>query len=145
MNLPMLSAAAAALVLAACAPVRHTVAAADGSPVAVIEASHGSTFDAEGTTHLTVGDRLTVRIEGNPTTGYVWADDYPGTNILRQTGVAAYQASTAPGIVGAGGVYLFSFKAVAPGTVPVKLIYYRPWERNTPPVNTFTFTAVVAP
>jgi predicted secreted protein len=52
-------------------------------------------------------------------------------------------AKHAKGIVGAGGTFVFKLQAVKPGNSTVKLVYVRPWEKDKPPVRTFTVTIEV--
>ena len=141
----MLWLVAVATMLGACARVSQTVKNPDGTTLAVIEAGAGATIESNATVHLSVGDTMTVRLAGNPTTGYLWSPDFAATNMLRQVGSAAFEPdAAAKGLVGAGGVFALTFKAVAPGTVAAHIIYHRPFERDVAPVKTFTFTAAIA-
>ncbi|MGE5145930.1 MAG: protease inhibitor I42 family protein, partial [Candidatus Eiseniibacteriota bacterium] len=47
--------------------------------------------------------------------------------------------------VGSGGMETWRFRAVKPGRETVRLEYRRPWDHETPPERTFTFTAEVQP
>ncbi len=72
------------------------------------------------------GDILTVRLPGNPTTGYRWEpeerDESP-LHLIDSTYQAAY-----PERVGSGGDFVFRFRARAKGETRLRLIYARSWE-----------------
>jgi predicted secreted protein len=102
--------------------------------------------DDDGSTiTLAVGDTIKVVLEGNPTTGYGWtaALTPADSGIIQQVGEPTYVPDSVPsGIVGAGGTYTFTFKALAVGQVSLKLAYARPWE-SVPPLQTFAVTVNV--
>jgi inhibitor of cysteine peptidase len=58
-----------------------------------------------------VGERFTVVLASNPSTGYEWAlgEGFPAAN-------------------GAGGRERWTFEAVEAGEVTLPLVYHRPWE-----------------
>lgn len=95
------------------------------------------------TISLHAGEIFKVVLAGNPTTGYQW-ETVPGDSamILGQIGPPEYQPDT-PQVIGSGGKYLFSFKAIAVGKTKLKLIYHRPWEKNTSPLGTYEINVVV--
>lgn len=143
-TMTLLTLCATATLLCACARVSHTVKNADGSTLAVIEAGSGVTITSNETVHISVGDKVTVRLAGNPTTGYLWEPDFAATNVLRQMGSAEFEPDADPaGMVGVGGMCTLTFKAIEPGTVSARIIYHRPFERGVAPAKTFTFTAVI--
>ena len=91
-----------------------------------------------------VGEEFTIILESNPTTGYHW-QLMPGA--LDETKVQFvsndYQSTSAPGLVGGGGVETWKFKAVQPGDVQVMLGYYPPSNTPTDPERTETFTVTI--
>jgi predicted secreted protein len=94
---------------------------------------------------LAVGDTVRIVLKGNPTTGFGWAADISGDDavIVQQVGEPIYVPDAVPaGIVGAGGTYTFTFKALAPGEATLRLIYERSWE-DVPPLETFAVTVKV--
>ena len=96
---------------------------------------------AGSTVALRQGQRLTVSLPGNPTTGFVW-EALPGAEpVLARQGEPQYAAAGAK--LGAGGVFHFAFRAVAPGRVPLKCIYHRSFEKDVAPAETFEVTVVV--
>lgn len=94
------------------------------------------------TINLRVGDGVKLTLDENPTTGYKWeflSRPEPGCVIVTD----AYVANTSVGLMGAGGVHNWEFRAVDKGTATVRLGYRRPWEKDTAPVQTFALTLVV--
>lgn len=84
---------------------------------------------------------LELSIDGNPTTGYNWELSEVDQSILEPAGEPEYDSDSA--LIGSGGTYTFTFKAVAAGTTNLKLIYYRSFEKDVPPVETFEITVEV--
>jgi len=87
-------------------------------------------------------DVLIVRLEGNPTTGYEWQlSARLDTGILEPVGDPEYISEGGGDIVGAGGTYVFKFRATGSGTIPLQFVYKRPWEDE--PIDTFAVTVYV--
>jgi inhibitor of cysteine peptidase len=84
---------------------------------------------------------LRLRLPGNPTTGYTWIlDTTPGIIILNES----YLPDDLSGkLVGSGGTYLWTMKAVQPGNQIISGVYARPWESNLTDAATFTLTLEV--
>ena len=100
------------------------------------------TQDMNGqTVNLVKEDTLILTIDGNPTTGYNWEVGEVDQTILEPLGEPEYDSDSA--LIGSGGTYTFTFKAAAAGTTNLKLIYYRSFEKDVPPVETFEITVVV--
>ena len=97
--------------------------------------------DAGKQVALSVGESFDVVLAGNPTTGYQWEVANLDSTIVKQVGAAAYEPSGTA--MGSGGKFTFQFKTVAAGQTPLKLIYHRPFERKTPPVQTCEVTLIV--
>jgi len=84
---------------------------------------------ASGT--LRIGDRLLVALEGNPTTGYAWTNTLLYEfEALRELCEVEYRADSS--LLGAGGLFLFRYEAVAPGPQAFRFAYARPWESGEP-------------
>jgi inhibitor of cysteine peptidase len=83
---------------------------------------------------------LFITLESNPTTGYSWQVAEIDQSILRQVGDAEYKSSATgnPPKVGAGGTETFRFETVSTGSTTLKLVYRRPWEKDVPPIKTYT-------
>ncbi|HOT01197.1 MAG TPA: protease inhibitor I42 family protein [Acidobacteriota bacterium] len=76
-----------------------------------------------------VGQTITVRLAGNPTTGFGWAALPPDDPAVAAVGNSEYQQNPADaGRVGAGGTYIFRFRAERPGAAKLVIQYRRPWE-----------------
>jgi inhibitor of cysteine peptidase len=83
---------------------------------------------------LYVGDIVSVRLKSNMTTGYRWnTKDLPSS--LQQ--IESKGEPGKGGRVGEAGFQTFTFKAVASGESALRLNYFRPFERDTPPAKTF--------
>jgi inhibitor of cysteine peptidase len=85
------------------------------------------------------GDVITVSLKGNPTTGYSWRSAKTPGEALEAVGKPQYTVNPhPPGMVGVGGVFVFTFKAAKPGKAEIQLEYVRPWEKDKKPVQTFS-------
>ena len=91
---------------------------------------------------LPAGSQLSLRLPGNPTTGYTWEVQAVDASILQQLGEPGYQ-SDRPQLVGSGGTLTLNFKALKPGTTRLLLVYHRPFEANVAPLKTFDVTVTV--
>ncbi|NLO27825.1 MAG: META domain-containing protein [Actinobacteria bacterium] len=101
--------------------------------------------DDGATVKVKVDDRFKVSLRGNPTTGFTWTAvmSEEAAAIFRQVGEPVYVPDPAEEpTVGVGGVYTFTFEALAAGEAVLKLEYARPWETE-PPLQTFTATVQV--
>jgi inhibitor of cysteine peptidase len=82
------------------------------------------------------GDRLVVRLSSNRTTGYSWDAVITHPGKLTQQGVPLYRPARDRHLVGAGGLEIWSFRAIHRGHTKLIFHYARPWERGIPPVRT---------
>ncbi|MBA4383116.1 MAG: hypothetical protein C0410_00115 [Anaerolinea sp.] len=114
-----------ALVLTACS----------GKTIKINADDNGSTIE------MKKGETLYLSINGNPTTGYTWEVESVDQNILQSAGEPDYKSDSA--MVGSGGTYKFKFTALNPGTTALKLKYWRTFEPENPPVETFEVNIVV--
>lgn len=104
--------------------------------VSLTKADTGKTVD------LKPGDELEVKLEGNITTGFAWeARDFDSAVLELTGGEPEYKSES--DLVGAGGVFTFRFKAKAAGSTAVHFIYYRSFEPDVPPIETFDVTVNV--
>ena len=93
------------------------------------------------TVDLNVGQVLAVSLESNPTTGYAWEPvDFEG-GVLQQDGEWEFEPES--DAVGAGGVQTLRFKATEAGTMELKLVYHKSWEKDVAPLDTFTVQVTV--
>lgn len=110
----------------------------DPTPLALTSSANGES------TSTSLGDTITITLEGNPTTGYSWseaADD--SQSILQAQGAPVYN-TTGTVMPGSGGEYVFTFVAVADGDATINLNYARPFETDAEPAETFTTDITVA-
>lgn len=87
---------------------------------------------------VNAGQTFTLRLRSNPTTGYIWELADPlKEGVLSLIG-RKYQADKTDR-VGASGTEIWTFKAGGTGEARINLQYVRPWEKDTPPVQTTQF------
>ena len=128
-----------AMATLSCASPGRSGAGAQPAHIAIDQDAAGSTVE------LRPGQKLTVTLPGNPTTGFVW-EMVPGAgSILASQGEAQFSAAStgASAKLGAGGIYRFDFVAVGAGKAPLKFIYRRSFEREAAPAQSFEVTVVV--
>ena len=101
---------------------------------AVVWAMAGRGPEDSTARRVKVGERFTVELEGNITTGYGWEVAALDEGLVVQEGEVAYE-SAATGLAGAGGAFTFTFRAVAPGETTIELVYRRPWEKDVAPLQ----------
>ena len=94
--------------------------------------------DSGQTIDVSVNQEFVIALGSNPTTGYSWQVSHD-ENMLElveskyETGEEAKQ-----GVVGAGGVELFRFKALKIGRTEITMVYKRPWEEQSLDQKVFT-------
>ncbi|MDX2170812.1 MAG: protease inhibitor I42 family protein [Deltaproteobacteria bacterium] len=99
--------------------------------------------DAKKPIELAKGQDLYVALPSNPSTGYRWTYHAGKQSILQLSGEPTYSAAPAEGVVGRGGTETFQFRAVAPGSEKLRLLYKRPWEKAERPVDVAVFDVKV--
>jgi inhibitor of cysteine peptidase len=90
--------------------------------------------DAGRVIRIYAGDQLQIVLEANPSTGYTWEPISIDTKVLKP-GDTDYVPDARD--FGSGGRMMLRFKAVARGQTSLKLVYHRPFEKDTPPRNMF--------
>ncbi len=98
-------------------------------------------IDSGQTIDIGVDQEFIIALGANPTTGYGWQETYDET-MLEMVGGKTYKPGeeAEEGVVGAGGVEYFRFKALKIGETEVTLIYKRPQDVSTPQHVTKVFT-----
>lgn len=89
-------------------------------------------------------DKAVVRLNENPTTGYLWEAQAEPNGILSPIGdtyEAQQQASL--GAAGAGGVHTWIYSGTLEGTVVLTFRYTRSFEPDEPPASIMRFTYIV--
>lgn len=99
--------------------------------------------DAASPVQVANGQVLLVPLAANPGTGYAWAwDEAAAAGVLARDGEPS-MAGTDPRLVGGGGTQTWRFRAVKAGDGELRLDYRRPWEKDTPPVQTVRWSIQV--
>jgi inhibitor of cysteine peptidase len=82
------------------------------------------------TIDIGVNQQFVIALGSNPTTGYGWQESYDQTmlELVEKTYRPGEEAKQ--GVVGAGGVEYFRFKAVKTGETEITLVYKRQWEEE---------------
>jgi inhibitor of cysteine peptidase len=85
------------------------------------------TYDDPGkTVNIGVNEEFIIALGSNPTTGYSWQESYDETRL--ELVKWNYEEPTEEGVVGAGGIEYFRFKALKAGQAEITLVYEQPWE-----------------
>lgn len=77
------------------------------------------------------GENLTVVMNSNPPTGYVWIWDKTGQSGNVDSVGHKYE-KLITGLAAYGGIETWTFKAIAKGTTVLKFCYVRPWDIGRP-------------
>lgn len=78
---------------------------------------------------------MTIKLEGNPTTGYEWNCKSSNEDVINQSENLYTPNSNEEGKTGVGGIYTFSFKAIKEGMSTISCNYKRSWEENSDDIN----------
>jgi len=106
--------------------------------VRLTEADNGRTVA------VPLGARIHILLSGNPTTGYRWQSTAVRGRSVRLDGEPDYRPDPQrQGMVGGGGTFVFSLRAVRPGRSDLALAYVRPWQTQQKPERTYRVTVVV--
>ncbi len=94
---------------------------------------------------LVVGQAIKVELKANPSTGSSWQLGELDQNIVKQNGEQVFEQDTSDGgpKPGQGGETTWWFIGINPGTTKLVLNYGRPWEKDAPPVQTYTLNLTV--
>ena len=93
--------------------------------------------DAGQTVETGVNQQFVIALGSNPTTGYSWQASYDEAMLELVGGESTYKEPKS-GLVGAGGVEYFRFKALKTGRTEVTLVYKRLWEEEILAQKVFT-------
>ncbi len=97
--------------------------------------------DKGGMVHLKTGETLELRLNSNPTTGFMWYLKKGSTSLLKLTS----QSQTEPTESGVGRPIhqVFEFQAKQPGDGVLLLHYVRSWDPPSPDEQQFQIHVVV--
>jgi inhibitor of cysteine peptidase len=127
----------AAAVPCGCAGAREaSVPAASGESAVRLEAR-----DSGRRVELRVGQRFSVALRANDSTGYSWKVVSSGEPVIRMAGEPAFVEDGH--MAGAGGTLTYEFRAAQAGTAALELVYVRPWEKDGKPAGSFSLVVVV--
>lgn len=90
---------------------------------------------------IEIGDKITVRLCSNPTTGFQWSYEMSGDTVLKEEDHDFEEADS--DVVGASGIDVLTFEGTAKGTTEVLMEYSRPWEGGTKKEWTYKMTITV--
>jgi inhibitor of cysteine peptidase len=103
--------------------------------------------DKGGIVHLKAGDTLELRLNSNPTTGFMWYLKKESTRMLKLTGQSETKppepAAGQPVMVGQPIFQVFEFLASQSGDGALLLHYVRSWEAPSPDEQQFQIHVVV--
>ncbi len=81
---------------------------------------------------------IEISLVANPGTGYSWSVEQTDSAKLIQIGESTFEAGSEQ--LGAPGQQIFHLRPKSAGTVRLKLIYHRPWEKVGVPADSFEVT-----
>jgi inhibitor of cysteine peptidase len=85
------------------------------------------TYDDPGQTiDIGIKQEFVIALGSNPTTGYSWQESHDQT--MLELLEKSYKEEAKEGVVGAGGIEYFRFKALKAGETEITLTYQQPWE-----------------
>ena len=84
----------------------------------------------------------TVKLKGNPTTGYTWICEISPEGVVAERSNEYVSNLNLFGASGVGGTFVFTFEAVAAGEADITFSYLRVWEDN-PPIDVVVYRATV--
>ena len=81
--------------------------------------------------NIPVNQEFVIALGANPTTGYDWQASYDESMLKLVESVYEPGEGVQQGMVGAGGIKHFRFKALEKGVTEVTLTYKRAWEEES--------------
>ena len=94
----------------------------------------------EQTISVAINQEFIIALGSNPTTGYSWQESHDETMVKLVKSEYEMGKEAEEGMVGAGGIEYFRFKALKTGKADITMVYKRPWEEPTPQDVTKVFT-----
>jgi inhibitor of cysteine peptidase len=82
--------------------------------------------DPGQTVDIGINQEFVIALGSNPTTGYSWQESHDQT--MLELLEKSYREEAKEGVVGAGGIEYFRFKALKAGETEITLTYEQPWE-----------------
>jgi inhibitor of cysteine peptidase len=88
------------------------------------------------------GEDFSIVLGSNFSTGYQWQFDYDSAYI-ELVDKKFEQAPHEPGMVGFGETGTYIFKGLKKGITQITATYLRPWEKDTPPMETKIYKVTI--
>jgi predicted secreted protein len=82
--------------------------------------------DPGQTVNIGVNQEFIIALGSNQTTGYGWQESHDQT--MLELVKWNYEEATKEGVVGAGGIEYFRFRALKAGETEITMAYEQPWE-----------------
>jgi len=89
-----------------------------------------------------IGDKITVKLCSNPTTGFKWKYETIGQIVLQEEDYD-FEEPENGGALGAAGKEVWTFEAIAKGRTEVHMEYSQPWEGGEQGEWTYMFIVTV--
>ena len=90
---------------------------------------------------IETGDKITIKLCSNPTTGFQWNYEMSGDDALMEEDHDFEEATG--DMVGASGIEVWTFEGTAQGTTVVLMEYSQPWEGGTKKEWTYRMNVTV--
>lgn len=94
--------------------------------------------DSGQTISIAVNQEFIIALGSNPTTGYSWQESHDETMLELVESKYEMGEKAKQGLVGAGGVEYFRFKALKTGKTDITMVYKQPWATETGEQKVFT-------
>jgi predicted secreted protein len=96
--------------------------------------------------NLQVGQKTSLVLDGNPTTGYIWQTSpaLPADSPV-EVQLSYLSKADADMCCGFPTPTTVTITALKPGTQVVRLVYARPWEKKKAPAKTESFKVIISP
>jgi inhibitor of cysteine peptidase len=107
--------------------------------------SGGTEYTASGPISLAVGEKATIVLAANPTTGYAWQMDAdPDGAVVKVVSDEYTSAPTSSDMVGGGGEQRIVIEGVGAGSTAIDLSYARSFEPGEPAAEQANFSVTVS-
>ena len=98
------------------------------------------------TVQVSIGTILILKLEAVPGTGYAWHADPAKSKdliMIEEPIFVPREIDSTNMAIGAPAYQVFSYRAQKEGTEILKLCYMRVWEKDKPPLKTFSITVSI--
>jgi predicted secreted protein len=97
-----------------------------------------------GLISVATGEKFSLKLESNPSTGYQWQLLQPyDPGLITLLGKGCMVNPSPHPTLGSGTTDIWNFKAIGKGKTEIRLKYVRPWEKGVLPVKTMTIPVTV--